>query len=214
MYLHLAATGANVPIVTIVGDNGAIVATIAANIAAAAAYEARSTLLVDVDPTTSTIANVFRIPSNPGLAGIIANTADWPEAIMQTTVGRDRPLDVLPSGTKRADLPGEEVAQRIRGDFARMERRYDLIVITAPMSYLERGTASIIPAPDIVLCARVGRTKIAQLRQTIESLRALDLRIHGLVLWNDESPVIETQEENEPPGRSSGADRATIAEVR
>ena len=214
LYLHLAATGANVPIVTIVGDNGAIVATVAANIAAAAAYEARSTLLVDVDPATSTIANVFRIPSNPGLAGIIANTAGWAEAVVQTTVGRDRPLDVLPSGTSRADVPDEEVAQRIRGDFARMERRYDLIVITAPMSYVERGAASIIPAPDIVLCARIGRTKIAQLRHSVESLRALDLRIHGLVLWNDESPVIETQEANEPSGRSSDADKSNLVGVR
>jgi len=214
LYLHLAATGANVPIVTIVGDNGAIVATVAANIAAAAAYEARSTLLVDVDPATSTIANVFRIPSNPGLAGIIANTADWAEAVVQTTVGRDRPLDVLPSGTSRADVSDEEVAQRIRGDFARMERRYDLIVITAPMSYVERGAASIIPAPDIVLCARIGRTKIAQLRHSVESLRALDLRIHGLVLWNDESPVIETQEVNEPSGRSSDADKSNLVGVR
>jgi len=214
LYLHLAATGANVPIVTVVGDKGEIVATIAANIAAAAAYEARSTLLVDVDSTTSMIANVFRIPSNPGLAGIIATTADWAEAIVQTTVGRDRPLDVLPSGTRRADMPTEEVAQRIRGDFARMERRYDLIVITAPTSYLERGTASIIPAPDIVLCARVGHTKIAQLRHSVESLRALDLRIHGLVLWNDDLPVIETQEANQPSGRPSDADRSNLVGAR
>ena len=38
----------------------------------------------------------------PGLSGIITGAATWPEAIVPTTIGRDRPLDVLPSGTRRA----------------------------------------------------------------------------------------------------------------
>ncbi|MEO5579664.1 MAG: hypothetical protein ABIR58_03330, partial [Gemmatimonadaceae bacterium] len=213
-YLHLAATEANVPIVTVAGDDSGIVATVAANIAAAAAYEARTTLLVDVDPVTSAIANVFRIPSNPGLAGIVAGTADWASAIVQTTVGRDRALDVLPSGTKRAGAPNAEAVERIRGDFARMERRYDLIVITAPTAYVKRGADSIIPGPDVILCARIGHTKITNLKESVDSLRALDLRIHGLVLWNDGLPLIESQEENGTAGRSSRAESSDLAGVR
>ncbi len=201
LYLHLAATEANVPIVTVAGDDAAIVATVAANIAAAAAYEARSTLLVDVDPGSSTIAAVFRIPSNPGLAGIMAGTSDWPEAIVPTIIGRDRTLDILPSGSTRSSTAGADVAQRIRGDFARMERRYDLVVIAAPTAYLLRGLDSIIPGPDVVLCARVTRTRIGRLKQTVEKLRALDLRIHGLVLWNDDPPVIEALDEPKEPRR-------------
>lgn len=195
LYLHLAATEANVPGVTIAGDDAGIVATIASNIAAAAAYEARTTLLVDVDPATSAIANVFRVPSNPGLAGIVAGTADWASAIVRTTVGRDRALDILPSGTRRAGAPDAEAVERIRGDFARMEKRYDLIVIAAPTSYVKRGPGSIIPGPDVILCARMGRTRLTDLKQSVDSLRALNLRIHGLVLWNDELPVLEIQDE-------------------
>lgn len=195
LYLHLVATEANVPVVTVAGDDAPIVATVAANIAAAAAYEARSTLIVDVDPATSTIANIFRVPSNPGLAGIIAGISDWSTSVVQTTVGRDRMLDVLPSGTGRAGVPDPGVAERTRGDFARMESRYDLIVIAAPTAYVQRGLASIIPAPDVVLCARVAHTRIGRLRETVESLRALDHRIHGIVLWDDDMPVIEVQAE-------------------
>jgi len=195
LYLHLAATEANIPIVTVVGDDAAIVATVASNIAAAAAYEARSTLLVDVDPATSTIANVFRVRSNPGLVDIVAGRADWSDAITQAVVGRDRTLDILPSGTSRSVEASAETVERIRGDFARMERRYDLIVIAAPIAYALRNAGSIIPGPDIVLCARVSHTRIAKLRTTVEQLRAMDLRIHGLVLWDDDLPVIETQEE-------------------
>jgi Mrp family chromosome partitioning ATPase len=214
LYLHLAATEANVPIVTVAGDDAAIVATVAANIAAAAAYEARSTLLVDVDPGTSTIASVFRIPSNPGLAGIISERADWGEAIVQVTVGRDRVLDVLPSGTKRSGAPNESVAERIRGDFARMERRYDLIVIAAPTAYVQRGRASIIPGPDVVLCARIAHTKIARLKEEVESLREMDLRIHGLVLWNDHLPVIEAHDDRGEPGKAAGSGSYNLAGVR
>jgi Mrp family chromosome partitioning ATPase len=214
LYLHLAATEANVPIVTVAGDDAAIVATVAANIAAAAAYEARSTLLVDVDPTTSTIASILRISSNPGLAGIVSGAADWPESIVQVTIGRDRVLDLLPSGTRRAGAPDASVAQRIRGDFARMERRYDLIVIAAPTAYVQRGRTSIIPAPDVVLCARVAYTKIARLKEEVETLRDMNLRIHGLVLWNDDLPVIEAHDEHGDPGRASGSGSFNLAGVR
>jgi Mrp family chromosome partitioning ATPase len=214
LYLHLAATEANVPIVTVAGDDGAIVATVASNIAAAAAYEARSTLLVDVDQATSTIANVFRIPSNPGLAGIITGVSDWPESVVQTTIGRDRTLDVLPSGTRKISAPDSQVAERIREDFARMERRYDLIVIAAPIAYIQRGTASIIPGPDVVLCARIGHTRITRIRETVQSLRTLDHRIHGLVLWDDDLPVIETQDEVAQPKPVKAARAENLAGVR
>lgn len=214
LYLHLVATEANVPIVTVAGDDAGIVATVAANIAAAAAYEARSTLLVDVDPTTSTISKIFRIASNPGLAGIIAGKSDWAGSVVQTTIGRDRTLDVLPSGTRRAGAPDAAIAERIRGDFARMERRYDLIVIAAPTAYVQRGPANIIPGPDVVLCARVTRTKITRLREAVDSLRALDLRIHGLVLWDDDLPVIEAHDEPDEPRRARSSDASNLAGVR
>jgi Mrp family chromosome partitioning ATPase len=209
LYLHLAATGADVPVVTVAGEDAAIVATVAANLAAAAAFEARSTLLVDVDPTTSTIAGVLRVRSNPGLANIIAGSAGWAESIVSTTIGRDRPLDVLPSGTQRAGMPSPEVAERIRGDFARMERRYDLIVIAAPTAYVLQRMTTIIPSPDIVLCARVAHTRISDLRRSVEKLREMNLRVHGLVLWDDDQPQIEAVDESsiaqrEAFSRSSG----------
>ena len=214
LYLHLAATEANVPIVTVAGDDAAIVATVAANIAAAAAYEARSTLLVDVDPGTSPIASIFRIRSQPGLSAIIAGRADWPGSIVPVTVGRDRTLDVLPSGARQGGIQDTEAAQRIRGDFARMERRYDLIVIAAPTAYVQHGRASIIPGPDVVLCARVAHTKLARLREQVEGLRSLDLRIHGLVLWNDDMPVIEAQDERSETSEKRGAGSFNLAGAR
>lgn len=211
LYLHIASVEASVPIVTITGDDPGIVATVASNLAASAAYEARSTLLVDVDPTTCSVASVLRIRPDPGLSGIITGTATWPEAIVPTTIGRDRPLDVLPSGTRRAGLPQPDVVEEVRKELARMQRRYDFIIIAAPTSYVQRSASSIIPAPDVILCARVAHTTVGALKSAVDSLRGADMRIHGLVLWDAQMPQLETREEMLGATRESGAFQPELA---
>jgi hypothetical protein len=210
LYLHLAATEANVPIVTIAGDVATIVGTVASNIAAAAAYEARSTLLVDVDPATSIVASVLRVPPNPGFAGIVAGVSDWPDSIVSTTIGRDRPLDVLPGGTRPYARPSPEAAKKLRRDFTRMERRYDLIVIAAPTGFVLQNGAAVLPSPDVVLCARVGYTRITDLKKSVDGFRAINLRVHGLVLWNDDLPQVDLREEASGPTRKSKADVSAL----
>jgi Mrp family chromosome partitioning ATPase len=214
LYLHIASVEASVPIVTITGDDPGIVATVAANLAASAAYEARSTLLVDVDPTTCSVASVLRIRPDPGLSGIITGNATWPEAIIPTTIGRDRPLDVLPSGTRRSGLPEPNVVEEVRKELARMQRRYDFIIIAAPTSYVQRSANSIIPAPDVILCARIAHTTVGGLKSAVDSLRGADMRIHGLVLWDAEMPQLETREEMLGATRQSGAFQPELATAR
>jgi Mrp family chromosome partitioning ATPase len=190
LYLHLAAKGASIPIVTVAGEQSPIVATVATNLAAISAYEARSTLLVDADPATSGISAVLRIPSEPGLMGVLSEKSRWSESIVATTIGRDRPLDVLPSGSGRIGASSHDAVERVRSDLTRMERRYDFIVIAAPTSYVQLATETIIPTQDVVLCARVGHTRLAELRAAVRSLRGVGRRVHGVVLWNDEPPRI------------------------
>jgi Mrp family chromosome partitioning ATPase len=214
LYLHIASVEASVPIVTITGDDPGIVATVAANLAASAAYEARSTLLVDVDPTTCSVASVLRIRPDPGLSGIITGSATWPEAIVPTTIGRDRPLDVLPSGTRRSGLPEPSVVEEVRKELTRMQRRYDFIIIAAPTSYVQRSASSIIPAPDVILCARIAHTSVGGLKSAVDSLRGADMRIHGLVLWDAEMPQLETREEMLGATRQSGAFQPELATAR
>jgi Mrp family chromosome partitioning ATPase len=214
LYLHIASVEASVPIVTITGDDPGIVATVAANLAASAAYEARSTLLVDVDPTTCSVASVLRVRPDPGLSGIIMGNATWPEAIIPTTIGRDRPLDVLPSGTRRSGLPEPSVVEEVRKELARMQRRYDFIIIAAPTSYVQRSASSIIPAPDVILCARIAHTTVGGLKSAVDSLRGADMRIHGLVLWDAEMPQLETREEMLGATRQSGAFQPELATAR
>jgi Mrp family chromosome partitioning ATPase len=214
LYLHIASVEASVPIVTITGDDPGIVATVAANLAASAAYEARSTLLVDVDPTTCSVASVLRIRPDPGLSGIITGSSTWPEAIVPTTIGRDRPLDVLPSGTRRSGLPEANVVEEVKKELARMQRRYDFIIIAAPTSYVQRSASSIIPAPDVILCARIAHTTVGGLKTAVDTLRGADMRIHGLVLWDAEMPQLETREEMLGSTRQSEAFQPELATAR
>jgi Mrp family chromosome partitioning ATPase len=194
LYLNIAGSEVPVPVITVTGEEPVIVAAVAANLAAAAAYEARSTLLVDVDPTTSTIAGVLRLRANPGFADVMAGSVQWAEAIVPTTIGRDRPLDVLPSGTGRVVHPDGPTVTAVRGGFERMQRRYDFIVIAAPISFVVRDALSIIPGPDVVLCGHISRTKTTDFATAAESLRGINAQVHGLVLWDDELPRIETAE--------------------
>jgi Mrp family chromosome partitioning ATPase len=191
LYLHLVATEASVPIVTLAGDVPGVVATIAANLAAVAAYEARNTLLVDADPATSLIASVLRIESEPGLHGVLNRYATLPAAIVTTIIGRDRPLDVLPSGHGRMGTASVTAVTEARDALERMGRRYDFIVVAAPTSYAALAANTIIPAPDVILCAQVGVTEISDLRAAVKSLRASGKIVHGIVLWDDDPPRIQ-----------------------
>ena len=200
LYLHLAATGASVPVVTVTGHIPAVVATVATNLAAVAAYEARSTLLVDADPASNAIASVLRIPSDPGLYGILTGRNDWPRAVVSVTIGRDRPLDVLPAGTGRIGAALPDAVRTVREALGRLERRYDFIVIAAPTSYVQLPTNTIIPAPDVVVCARVGETRLDELRAEVKSLRGIGRVVHGIVLWDEETPRLgaRARETNRP----------------
>jgi Mrp family chromosome partitioning ATPase len=190
LYLHLAATEASVPVITLTGDIPAVVATVAANVAAVAAYEARSTLLVDGDPATSMIASVLRMESDPGLQGVLSEKIDVLSAIVTVTIGRDRPLDVLPSGHGRIGTASLEAVTNLHDALERMRRRYDFIVMGVSVSYAMLATNTIIPAPDVIVCAQVGVTEIADLRAAVKGLRAAGKLVHGIVLWDDERPRV------------------------
>jgi len=195
LYLHTASVGAGLPVVTVTGDEPEILATVASNLAASSAYEARSTLLVDVDASTCSVASVLRVAPDPGLAGVLSGTATWAEAIKPTTIGRDRPLDVLPSGTKRTGMLEPHVTERVKSELAHLRRRYDFIIIAAPTSYVQRTATSIIPARETLLTARIGRTTLASLKSAAESLRGAGMSIQGIALWDAPFPQLEKKEE-------------------
>ena len=194
LYLHLSSLDAPVGSVTITGDDMDIASAVAVNVAAIAAYEARSTLVIDGDPETCGVAGALRLLPDPGLTAVLAGTVVLSDAIVFTTIGRDQMLAVLPSG-KRAGQPTAQNVAKMRADLDRVSSRYDMIVLAAPLAQTKQGVASIVPSTDVILCARMARTPLRDLSNAVETLRGAGMRIHGLVLWNIEPPQLRTRDE-------------------
>ncbi len=193
LYLHLASSVPRISLVTVSGDEMAIAATVAANLAAAATYDARGTLLVDAELSGCAVASVLRVRTDPGLGDVLAGRVDWTEAVVSATIGRERSLDVIPSGSC-GDADEEFDAEPTRHALARIARRYDLVVLLAGPTHIRRGDGSILPGPDLIYCARIGHTTIAALRAGADALRGAGARIRGLVLWDSDVPLLESRE--------------------
>jgi Mrp family chromosome partitioning ATPase len=195
-YLHLASSASRLIMFTLAGDDPAVVAIVAANIAAVSAQEARTTLVIDADPATATLAGVLRTRSEPGITEIVSGSTGWPETITHSMIGRDRMLDVVPAGTAAAAPAQEEISNVLARDLARLSRRYETLVVIVPLEQLHSGLATRLPVPDSIYCARLGQTSLAHLARATEGLRVGGAEVRGVVLWDmDEPRIVPTVEE-------------------
>ena len=188
IYLTVATAGANVVMVTVTGDSPGVSAVVAINFAAIAAQEARDTLLVDTDTSSSAVASALRLPVSAGMRGLVDGSVGWPEATRVTRIGRDRTIDVVPSGD--GVLPLDGATTLLRRDAARLARRYDAVVVVAAPDQVGGGLAAALPIPDVVYCARAGQTPIAELKKRVEEIARSGGTIRGVVLWDAPDPVL------------------------
>lgn len=184
---HTSITGPNRVIVTVAGDVASVTATIAANIAAVSANDMRSTLLVDADLERSPVSSVLRLARADGLAAVLDGTADLPGVAVQTPVGRDRWLDVVPSGTPHRGAIGPREAETLREVLIRAARHYELTVIVSP---LDRAS-DIRVAPPVLLCAHIAHSPVSTLRRAVAALRDGGAQLIGIVLWAADAPSLD-----------------------
>jgi Mrp family chromosome partitioning ATPase len=188
IYLSVATAGANVVMVTVTGDSPAVSAVVAINFAAIAAQEARDTLLIDTDTASSAVASALRLSPGPGIRGLVNGQVGWPEAARVTRIGRDRTIDVVPSG--EGALPIDGVTELLQRDATRLARRYDAVVVVTAPDQAVMGVPAALPIPDVICCARVGQTPIAQLKKLVEEIARSGGTIRGVVLWDAPDPVL------------------------
>jgi hypothetical protein len=112
----------------------------------------------------------------------------WPEATRVTRIGRDRTIDVVPSG--HGELPIEGAVTLLQRDAARLARRYDAVVMVAAPEQVAAGLAAALPIPDVVFCARAGQTPVAELKKRVEEIARGGGTIRGVVLWDAPDPVL------------------------
>jgi Mrp family chromosome partitioning ATPase len=192
-FLHLdlatAAAGAGrLPMAVVTGDEPDIVGTVAANIAIAAAHDARDTLLIDTDRRHGIAAATIGVTHAPGVDEVLGGRVTWAETIVGTVVGRQHLLDVIPPGgpALRSTPSMERTAfGHARDELVRLARRYDAVIVSAPAGAEELAAASVLPRVDAVLCVRVAYTTLARLADAVRDLREAGWPVHGLVLWDD-----------------------------
>jgi Mrp family chromosome partitioning ATPase len=191
LYLSLAATGAAVPVVTVIADEPAIAATVVANLAAVGAEDGRSTLVIDADLGRAAASVALGLGLRRGLAEVVRGTATYGDSLRAVTVGRGVAVDVLPAGAA-GPAPTPEASDALRIDLARMAARYDFTVVSAASTEVERGVHSLLVAPDVIVCAHEGQTPVTRLAREIAKLRDLGATVRGIVLWDDEVPEVRT----------------------
>ena len=188
LYLSLADGASNLRGVAITGDEPAVVAAVAVNLAAAASHQARHALVIDGDVTVHSVSAALHLPPAPGATESLTGEAEWPEVIVHAVVGRDRTIDVIPAGRRlRAK---EALSRSLRDAVARLARRFDTVVLSAPWLRevpLERIVSAV---PGIVIVARTGRTTAGGLKRLVAAIAEAGGSVRGIVAWEAPDPAI------------------------
>jgi hypothetical protein len=193
-YLHVARAGASRLTLTLTGEDLGIAAVVAVNVAAIAADEARSAIVIDTDARASSVAAALRTHAEPGFTDILDRNLEWAEVTSQAVVGRDRTIDVIPSGLSPVIHKPSDVTELFSRDAARLARHYEAVVIVAPLEYTKAGLPGVLPIPDTILCARVGHTRIAAVQSALDGIRAAGGTAVGVVLWDAPPPALASPE--------------------
>lgn len=188
VYLTVATAGSNALMLTITGDNTAVAAIVAINFSAIAADEARSTLLIDTDGVSSSVTAALRLRTSAGISGLVKGIAQWPEVTRSARLGRDRTIDVVPSGEGSVSI--EEVKTLLERDMTRLSKRYDAIILVSSLEQVLAGLPTSLPIADVLFCARAGQTSIADARRTIKDIAATGAHPRGIVLWDAIDPAL------------------------
>lgn len=197
---HLTAQWPSDGIVTVTGDDPLVAATVAANLAAVLAVDARITLLVDADFDAEPVRHVLALPKSPGLAAVLENRRKWSEALLTVTVGRSRTLDVLPSGSRERS-PGPAESEALVGEIRRAARRHDAtVVVASPL-----GARRTRVGDNVIVCATKSKTRLATLARAVATLIDEGARVRGVVLWDGELPSARRAADR---GRESTSTRA------
>jgi Mrp family chromosome partitioning ATPase len=188
LYLSLADGASNLPVVAITGDEPSVVATMSVNLAVAASHQARHALVIDADVTVHSVSAALHVAPAPGATESLTGEAEWPEVIVHAVVGRDRTIDVIPAGRRRA--PNEVPGRTLREAVVHLARRYDTVVVSAPWLREVPLEQTVLASPGIVIVARTGRTTAIGLKRLVTAIGVAGGSVRGVVAWEAPDPVI------------------------
>jgi capsular exopolysaccharide synthesis family protein len=157
------------------GKNREGKSTVAIGLAAALARDA-TVLLVDGNLNRPVLADLFNVPSSPGLTDVLGG-ADLDQAVQQTTVSG---LSLLPAGSGGSILKQlEKLPQQLQALYS----KFDCIVFDGDSTLTSSEAALLAKQVDgVVLVAECEQTKREIITLCQEKLAALGGNVLGVVL--------------------------------
>jgi hypothetical protein len=210
-YLHVEQSAASPDVVTVLGDDPDVCAIVTMNIAAIAAEDARSVLVIDTAGRGDAIRALLPFSPSADLADLIGGITSWVDATAHVAVGRDRTIDVITGNRSTAPAGLMELIQRER---QRLGRHYDSVFVI--------GALDLIPSivendfvEGTVLTATAGRTRLSNLVDSAKALRDSGRQLFGVVLWDAPPPRLSARPKRKaggkrkaPPSRMAAAQAA------
>lgn len=150
----------------------------AVNLARALSLRSLRVLLVDANFRKPDASKIFEFENEPGLATALTQSRDPGEFIKHI---EDSSLDVLPAGRSLVP-PVELISRPSTGTLLQNVRdQYDFVIIDGPPTLgFSESNALAKQAGAVIMVARSGKTKKADLREAMEDLA--DTEVLGVVM--------------------------------
>jgi Mrp family chromosome partitioning ATPase len=186
--LHLAVspTGDASSRLVLTGDDPAVVAATAVNLAALAASDARRVLLLDADPYARLLGRALQLPPSAGLDLVERGLADPREVVRPVRLGRAHAFDVIVAGDTLPTVAAVHQSMPVDALMA----RYDLSIACAGAEDARAPSALVDQLPDAVVCVRVGATRLGRLARQLGLLRARGVRVRAVLVWATDPPPL------------------------
>jgi capsular exopolysaccharide synthesis family protein len=152
--------------------------TVSIGLAATIARTGVRTILVDADLHRGRVADVFGVERMPGLFEVLLG------APLSTVVRRTQieNLDLITSGLAIAD-PGELLSARLPELLEQLEHDYDAVIIdTTPLVSVNDARIIARRARSVVLVVRADRTSQRAVRDAVERLQMISVKLTAAVL--------------------------------
>jgi capsular exopolysaccharide synthesis family protein len=170
-------------VVTVVGYNPQVgKSSVVQGLAEASVRSDRNMLIVDGDMRAAMLSKRLGFGGHPGLVDVLQGAVELDDTLIELRSG----LSLLPTRESRVN-PGTLLSgERMRAISATWRERFDVVIVdTPPIAGLADGLILCSLADAMVLVARAGVTKPAELTAATTSLYQTHTALSGLVVFEE-----------------------------
>ena len=175
-------------------EPGAGKSTSCSNVAITMAQTGAKVVLIDADMRKPTQHKIFRVSNSQGLSKLLSGLVPLKDSIQRDVVTN---LDLIPSGPippNPSELLGSENMLLL---LEQLSQQYDYVFVdTPPVNVVSDAFMLAKKVAGVMLAARQKQTHYDELQKAVDSIRALEANVLGVV-------ITDVKEQNKPYGSKS-----------